>query len=255
MSLEEARRTLEALRSQVPEAPGIVEREGHVLRLVNPEVRGALTVGMMLDLARHVADLQRDEALGVVVITGTPGAFCSGGHLGQVRAGLGEPEAGMRMCAAMTVVLDALATLPQLVVAAVDGPALGGGAELLTAADQRVLAPHARVGFVHARLGVSPGWGGLARLVRHVGPTAALGLLTSATARGPEGLGAFVDATGPLPASLDGHLAPVLDVDPAVVRALKGAVLAESPVVRSGEEARVFGRLWGAGLHRARLAR
>lgn len=255
MRLAEARTALEELERSLPEVPGTISRSQDWILIDNPRARGALSVRMMRELAEVVLDLRDADALGTVVLTGTPGSFCSGGHLGQVRAGLGEPEAGRVMCAAMTAVLDGLATLPQLVVAAVDGPALGGGAELLTAVDQRVFAPDARVGFVHAKLGVTPGWGGTARLLRWVGSSRALRLLSSATLRPPEALGDFADAIGPLPATLDRFLEPVRSLDPAAVRAVKAAVLAERPLQRTGGEARVFAQVWGGALHRARLGR
>lgn len=254
MTLQAALAMLADLESSLPDVPGEVRREGGVVRIDNPRARGALSVRMMRQLGEIVRDLRTDEDLGLIVITGTPGSFCSGGHLGQVRAGLIEPTAGRRMCTAMTRVLDALAGLPQVVVAAVDGPALGGGAELLTAADQRVFSPDARVGFVHARLGVTPGWGGAARLVRWVGPSTALRWLGTAGIREPTQLGAFADAVGPLPSTLDTFLAPQRALEPGALRAVKAAVLGECPVTRTGMEARVFGSVWGGPLHRARLA-
>lgn len=73
------------------------------------------------------------------------------------------------MVSVMTDSLDRLAGLPSLVFGAVDGPALGGGAEILTACHHITASAAARIGFVHARLGVSPGWGGARRLVARIG--------------------------------------------------------------------------------------
>lgn len=242
-ALDRAIATLTSLEERVPKRPGTVRRVGNTLLIDNPRARGALTVTMMRELGEHVRALR--EAPGdVVVLRGCEGAFCSGGHLGQVRAGLGTPDAGAMMCAAMTVVLDALAALPQVVVAEVDGPALGGGAELLTAADLRVFGDGARVGFVHGGLGVTPGWGATARLVRLLGAGKALEWMTGGIRQGGDlvELGTTRDRVDHLLALPEGS-----------ARALKRAVWMESPLTRTGGEATVFSEVWGAPLHRRLL--
>ena len=83
-------------------------------------------------------------------------------------------------------VLDRLAGLPVPVVALVNGHAVGGGAELALAADWRLVDPRAELRFVHAGFGLVPGFGGLGRLARLVGPAEALRLLaTRASVDGP----------------------------------------------------------------------
>ena len=91
-----------------------------------------------------------------------PGGFCSGADIAHARDGgvLASPEAGALMAALMTETLDTFRNLPLLTCAAVDGHAVGGGAELATAADWRCVSRDATVRFVHGRMGVSPGWGG-----------------------------------------------------------------------------------------------
>ena len=103
-----------------------------------------------------------------------------GGDLKDVRSHLMNPSAAAGMPAVMGGALDRLASLNAVIVAAVEGAALGGGAELLTAADWVIAADDAQIGFVHAALGVSPGWGGGHRLVRKVGHRAALPVLVGA---------------------------------------------------------------------------
>lgn len=76
--------------------------------------------------------------------------------------------------------LTRLEQLPLVSVAMIEGKALGGGAEVITACDFRVAVPDAQIGFVHARLGVTPGFGGGTRLLRLLGRTAALDLMLSA---------------------------------------------------------------------------
>lgn len=250
--LDQAIAALEALAHDVPAAPGRVHLDGDTLWLDHPPTRNALTVGMMADLARCVRTLRASDRRWVV-LRGAGGTFCSGGHLGQVRAALVEPAAGQVMCQAMTIVLDALATAPCLVIACVEGAARGGGAELLTAADHRLFAPDATVGFVQARLGITPGWGATARLVRQIGPTEALRWLSTAEVRDAEHLGLFADRVGPVDETLAGFVAPLRSIPVVALHAVKAAVLAERPLLRTGGEADVFGRVWGGPVHRKAL--
>lgn len=243
---------LRELERAVPKMPGSIQLDGDTIVIDNPGARGALTVQMMIQLAEIVGELS-STSLGVVVLRGTEGSFCSGGHLGQVRAGLVASERGRQMCEAMTLVLDGLATLPCLVVAAVDGPARGGGAELLTAVDHRVFSPRGSVGFVQARLGITPGWGATARLIRLLGPTQALRWLSTGTVRTAEELGWFADARGLFPETLDRFLEPLQGLEVSALHAVKQAVLAESPVGRTGGEGRVFATRWGGRAHRDAL--
>ncbi|KAG7273241.1 hypothetical protein CRUP_001337 [Coryphaenoides rupestris] len=72
---------------------------------------------------------------------------------------------GMKMCMFMQDALTRLLRLPLVSVALVEGRALGGGAELTTACDFRLVTRDSRIQFVHKHMGLVPGWGGAARLV------------------------------------------------------------------------------------------
>jgi enoyl-CoA hydratase len=73
--------------------------------------------------------------------------------------------------------LEAVRRFPVPVVAALNGDALGGGAELALACDFRVLATHAHIGFIHGRLNIATAWGGGVDLLRLLGPALGLRLL------------------------------------------------------------------------------
>jgi enoyl-CoA hydratase len=75
---------------------------------------------------------------------------------------------------------SALAELPFPVVAALPGPAIGGGAELAMACDLRVASENARIAFKHVRMGVTTGWGTVPRLAAAVGAGTAARLLFAA---------------------------------------------------------------------------
>lgn len=75
---------------------------------------------------------------------------------------------------------DELAALPSVTVAAINGPALGGGLELALACDFRIAVKSAKVGLPETSLGLIPGWGGIGRLTTLVGPSRAKRLFYSA---------------------------------------------------------------------------
>jgi len=258
VNLEAARTELEALATRVAPGEGRIalELDGDVawLRLDNPKAHNALTIRMMAELGAAVARLAEWTGACLVLAPSTEGTFCSGGHLDQVQQALIAPDQGHRMARAMGVVLDALLDLPVVSVAAVDGPAIGGGAELTTACDLRVIRWGARVHFVHARLGVAPGWGGTGRLVRLLGRRTALRLLAEARpvqAEEAVALG-LADAAceGPAAEGALELLAPIRALPVAAVRAVKGQVSASDD--REAQAAR-FAEVWGGPDHRAAL--
>ena len=153
------------------------------ITLNQPSKRNAVTAAMMLDLAGHVTELHercRDDsgsdAVRAVVLRGAGSHFCAGADFSLARA-LRTAEQGVEMFDLMTSTLDGLYDLPCITVAAVEGHAKGGGAEMLTACDFRVFADDADVQYVHSRMGISPGWGGASRLRDIVGRGRALQLL------------------------------------------------------------------------------
>ena len=261
MNVPEAIAALEGLPRALPELPGRVRLvlEDPVPRLVidNPTARNALTVGMMIDLARAVDALGHSEVAGLVIMAEGK-AFCAGGHLDQVMAAIAGPAEARVMCDAMTAVLDGLLALPILTVAAIDGLAIGGGAELATAADFRIFGPAGRFRLVQASLGIASGWGGVGRLVRHVGRGTALRLAaTSRMVDGPDavalGLAEPVDAADGALAAAERFLAE-LSAPPAAIRAAKIQVAAAETGDHAAAAA-AFAALWGGPTHRAALAR
>jgi len=226
-----------------------------VLRLDHPQRRNALSVAMMVQLAQHVQALSHWPGK-VVVLTASPGdVFCSGGDLSQIADA--TPEQAKAMSVAMSAVLDTLLDLPLLSVAAIDGLAVGGGAELVTACDYRVGGPAGGIYFVHGRLGIAPGWGGAARLVRLVGRRTALRILTGARPLRmgeAERLG-LVDhrADGPILEAALAWIAPARRLPVAALSAIKRQVVSAGQGAEV--QAAIFGEVWGAPDHRAALER
>lgn len=148
-----------------------------VLTINRPHARNALDIATMEAFAATVARLQADERLRAVVITGAGDhSFCSGGDLHELSTHNTEDKA-RQFVTLMGDALLALENLPVPVFAAINGYALGGGAEVAVAADLRIADVRARLGFVHVRLAVTPGWGAGQRLLRLVGYSRAMQIL------------------------------------------------------------------------------
>jgi len=160
-----------------------------VLEIHNPSARNALSGKMMAQLADIVTLLEEPDVhrkLNVVVLKGVGGWFCAGADLRVARQELASREAGAAMGALMVDTLTRFRRLPLVSIACIEGGAFGGGAELATACDFRVIERNAVVQFVQSRMGVVPGWGGGARLFKIVGRQEALRLLCTAEKISPE---------------------------------------------------------------------
>ena len=111
-----------------------------------------------------------------MLLHGDGGFFSSGADLGTVRQ-IFDEDGGRRMNVLMQDNLRRFESLSLLTAAVVEGKAIGGGAEICTACDFRLMAASSEIGFVQIRMGITSGWGGGTRLVRLVGPAKGLQLL------------------------------------------------------------------------------
>ncbi len=232
-----------------------VRHEGGVARIVldAPRTRNALTPGMMVAFAEAV---RAARGARVVVLAGANGTFCSGGDLHAVRAYLAQPGMGRVMGGFMQAALEALEALHVPILGVLEGAAMGGGAELLSACDHVLAHEGARLGWVQARVGVSPGFGGATRLVRRIGPPRAAGLLLEARALPAEEALArgLVDVvTDDVGAATEAWIARVLalnaDAVSASVRAARGPLERD----RLAQELAAFDACWGSDAHLAAL--
>lgn len=135
-----------------------------VVTLDNPKVN-ALCRALNGQLAQIAADLTADPP-GAVVVTGGPRVFAAGADITE----FGGVEEARIVVASFRAALDAVAAIPRMVIAAVNGYALGGGCELALACDMRVASGRAMFGQPEILLGIIPGGGGTQRLTRLVGP-------------------------------------------------------------------------------------
>lgn len=135
--------------------PGITR-----LVLNRPEKLNAMTGELVRDLHRALDDVASDPDCRVVVLTGAGRGFCAGLDLGGYgeapgSAGVGRPQAGLAVQKHIASLIPHLRSLPQPVIAAVNGPATGGGFALVLGSDIRIAAASARFNAAFIRIGLS----------------------------------------------------------------------------------------------------
>jgi enoyl-CoA hydratase len=149
--------------------------------------------------------------------------------------------------------LSAVRDFPLPVVAALNGDALGGGAELSMACDMRVAAAHARIGFIQGKLGITSAWGGGVDLMRLVGTASALQMMTRMEIVAPAdalsmGLcNAIAEDGATLDDAVEAFIAPMRGQSPHVMRSFKAMALHLRQSGRAeidGMETRNFGLAW-----------
>lgn len=154
-----------------------IRREGPiaVARYDRGGKANALNEESITALIQAADELSADDSVQVVILTGTESRF-SGGvdltdeNLWRVNAGAVKRHTSMSLGGVMC---DRWRLLPQITIAAVEGPAIGGGGILALATDFRVMAEGAFFQFPEVRLGMTLGWGGLPLLSSLIGPTRA----------------------------------------------------------------------------------
>jgi enoyl-CoA hydratase len=158
----------------------LVEQEGHtlVVTMNRPEARNALS-GEMMDIMREAWDrVNTDESIRVAILTGAGGAFCAGADLKAMTSrhpGDSFEGGGWDLSVIKPLLKGFRLTKP--LIAAVEGPAIAGGTEILQATDIRVAGESARFGVSEPRWGLYPLGGSAVRLPRQIPYTVAVDLL------------------------------------------------------------------------------
>jgi enoyl-CoA hydratase len=156
----------------------LVEADGAVATVTvnRPKVLNALNAATLAELERTMRELQADETVRVVILTGAgEKAFVAGADISEL-ATL-TPDAGKAHAGLGQRVFDLIERLGKPVIAAVNGFALGGGCELAMACTVRLAADTAKFGQPEVKLGLTPGFAGTQRLPRLVGKGRAMELI------------------------------------------------------------------------------
>lgn len=138
-----------------------------VLKINRPQALNALNTETILELEQAIEDLNRDDSVRVVVITGEGKAFVAGADITEMREM--DSLQARRFAQTGQRVLAKIENMEKPVIAAINGYALGGGCELALACDIRIASEKAKLGQPEVGLGVIPGFAGTQRFARLCG--------------------------------------------------------------------------------------
>ncbi|EWM21937.1 enoyl- hydratase domain-containing protein 1 [Nannochloropsis gaditana] len=245
------------------------DHDDRVLELIikNPKSRNSLTGKMMMTLSDISRELNvpmennKFKDCCALILSSEGTSFCAGADF-HLASSIATPEEGVLMAELMTDTLTRLRRAPLISVAAIGGPAMGGGAELATSTDFRVMSPRAKMQFVQSRMGVSCGWGGTSRLVKLVGRQKTLHVLGTALpldARTAKGMGlvdVVCDEEVDVQHAAWEFLVPFLRHTTESLRAIKYGVAAEDLTWDRAREVELgaFQTTWGSAANKHALA-
>ncbi len=140
-----------------------VSDEVATITINRPERANTISLQLTADIHAALDAIAADEGVRAVILTGAGRHFCGGADLREMGRGGGRARGPRRD------LFSHFEDLPQPVVAAINGAAMGGGCELALACDLRVMAAEAQIGTPEIKFGALPGGGGTQRLARMVG--------------------------------------------------------------------------------------
>lgn len=152
----------------------LTEKKGRIgiLTINRPDKLNALNTQVTKEIASAFKTLEGDPDVRVIIITGAgEKAFVAGADIAEMKEM--TPLQALEFALSGQKTLEALEKSDKIVIAAINGYALGGGLELSMACDLRIASENARVGQPEIKIGVIPGWAGTQRLSRLVGKTKA----------------------------------------------------------------------------------
>lgn len=219
-----------------------------IATFTRPDALNSLSLELAAELRQALDAAQQGQA-SALILTGEGRAFCVGAHLKlflQEEAPIGTTAAEWRdnYIGPIAALFDSFEEMPFPVIAAINGYALGGGAEMAISTDFRLMSNTAKIGFPETRLGAIPAAGGVQKLVRYVGRAKALKWTVLGEHLGPQELdeaGMLYAVTEPaelLPQAI-ALAEKIADLSPAAVAQAKCSVyLSEDADLRT---ARRFG--------------
>ncbi|MBX3229949.1 MAG: enoyl-CoA hydratase/isomerase family protein [Labilithrix sp.] len=218
-----------------------------------PEAKNALDLTTIADLTDAIRGMGTAR---VAIITGAGDTFVSGGDLRELRGKDSRADAEMLSDKGYALT-TAIARAPFPVIAALNGPAIGGGAELAVACDLRIAAPTARIAFKQVRMGVTTSWGTAGRLRELVGAGAAARLLFTAqevSAKKAKTMGLVDRVEDDAVAAAREWADEIAKAPSTAIAATKKLLRAETTELRARER-ELFVETWSSDEHRAAVER
>ncbi len=147
-----------------------------IVTIDRPKVLNALNAQTVGEIARVFDEARDDEAVKAVILTGGgEKAFVAGADINELATQ--SPASGKATSERGQAILSRIERFPKIVIAAINGFALGGGCEIALACHIRIASEKAQIGLPEVTLGIIPGYGGTQRMVRLLGKARALELI------------------------------------------------------------------------------
>ncbi|MFQ5902900.1 MAG: enoyl-CoA hydratase/isomerase family protein [Candidatus Binatia bacterium] len=148
----------------------IYQKEGPVcvIQLNRPQKKNSLNAELRHEMETALKEIAGDPSQRVVIVTGGEEFFCAGADIGEIKEAT-TAELTYKHAREFQLLFDQIEALPQPVIAAVSGYALGGGCELALACDFRIASEGTKFGLPEIKIGAFPGGGGTQRLPRLIG--------------------------------------------------------------------------------------
>jgi len=146
------------------------QKEGPVavIQINRPQKKNSLNTELRHEMESVMREIAADTKQRAVILTGGEEIFCAGADISEIE-GTASAEAAYQHAREFQILFEQFEALPQPVIAAVSGYALGGGCELALACDFRIASDTARFGLPEMKIGAFPGGGGTQRLPRLIG--------------------------------------------------------------------------------------
>jgi len=203
-----------------------VEQDGMVVvAAINHPPANAMAQGVLRDLNDLLNKCENDDNVRVIVITGTGSkCFSAGADITE----FADLQSGKVPEFDGNDIYFKIENYPKVIIAAIQGLALGGGLELACSCHLRIMAEEAVVGLPEVKLGLNPGWGGTQRLPRYIGKTKAMELMLT---------GDFLPAKDALALGLLNKVVPGAEVLAAAKKLAKklanGAPIAQREIMKA----------------------
>lgn len=232
----------------------IIKKEPFIVEAAinRPNAMNAINFEVMDNLESLLDELEKNDEVRLFILTGSGKSFISGGDLREFHQ-IKDAEGAKEMTRRMIRILDRIEHLPCWTLTAVNGPAYGGGWEILLSFDFRIAISKATFGFTQGTFYLPPGWGGITKLAKTLGRNHALYWLASQK---------IVSAEQALEAGLIQDVFPDNEYDEQLARLKKNLIRNDRKFIEyikrkdlqtSGEEIDPFSTFWESDEHLKRV--